>query len=162
MTLANRTEKVRVTSHMMGGSKRSWRRLLHLMRAFKAGADVKEAAAVSDLSEDAVGAWLRDGHSGKQPEQRIAACIDRLTARYDLSNLSHVSKSGARDWKAAAFLLQNGPRTRDRYGARVETDADTATATVMAALAASLAARAQVVSVEEPEPPRLSAPGDAE
>jgi len=56
--------------------------------------------------------------------------------------LHAVTASRTKDWKAAAWLLEHSPHTRDRYGARVESDADSSAVQVLGLLAASFAARA--------------------
>ena len=65
--------------------------------------------------------------------------------------LSAISASHAEDWRAAASTMEHLPAFRERYGQRVEPEADTHNAQVFALLAKSLAARTVTPQLPEGE-----------
>ena len=153
MTLAER--KPRFTARMQGGSVRSWRNLRKLLTAYRQGADTREAAGVAGIGLRTVDDWLQRGSSGEQPYVRFYAIVERIRSVHVLQGISAISASRARNPELAIKWIQIDPRTRDRYGTRVETDADTASVQVLASLAALLAARVAASEVQAPQTPRL-------
>ena len=146
-----KTARSRITSNMVGGSKRSWRVLRRLMRSYRAGNATPEAAADAGLSRRVVDTWLQRGRDGIEPYTRILAAVERQQGRAVSESLRAISATRDSDssdsWRAAAWLLSHGT-ARDRYGDRAES-----TETLgLGALFAALTAASQ-------EPPRLGAAG---
>ena len=115
----------------------TWKRLRRLLTAFKQGADVQEAANIAGIGERTVHEWLQQGRSGIEPYTRLETSIERCRAVSTMGNVSAVTASRARDWKAAAWLLEHSPHSRERYGQRTDADVDVA-AQALALLASRL------------------------
>ena len=143
------TSKIAITSHMVGGSKRSWRTLRQLMRSYRAGNATPEAAADAGLSRRVGATWLQRGRDGIEPYTRILAAVERQQGRAVSESLRAVNASRHDDWKAAAWLLSHGT-ARDRYADRAEpADLSLTVSGLFAAL----------TTAASTEPPRLGAAG---
>lgn len=130
MTSANRPEKVRVTSHMIGGSKRSWKKLRRLLTAYRQGHDTTAAAGHAGLHRSTIEGWMRRGDAGEEPYTRLTAAIRQRQGQWEAEAFASVSLSRPRagvvggDWRAGAWQLEHSPHTRDRYGPRPEPASD--------------------------------------
>jgi len=165
MTLAERKAKPRFHSRMKGGSIREWRKLRRLLTAYKHGADTREAAGAAGISLRTVDDWLQRGRNSEEPYDRFYAAVERLRSIHVLESITAISASRASDPNLALKWLQADPRTRDRYGVRVEQDSDAASVQVLGLLTGLLAQRtdARAVSASDtPSLPALPAPEDAD
>ena len=147
--------KIKITAHMVGGSKRSWRTLRQLMRSYRAGNATPEAAADAGLSRRVVDTWLQRGRDGIEPYTRILAAVERQQGRAVSESLRAINATRDSDnsdsWRAAAWLLSHGT-ARDRYGDRAE-PGEALTVSSLFQVLSGLSGAAST------EPPRLGAAG---
>jgi len=145
------TSKIAISSHMVGGSKRSWRVLRRLMQSYRAGNATPEAAADAGLSRRVVDTWLQRGRDGIEPYTRILAAVERQQGRAVSESLRAVNASRHDDWKAAAWLLSHGT-ARDRYGDRVESTETLGLGALFAALTAAASTEPARLGAADPLP----------
>ena len=125
-----------------------------LVQAYEAGHDTAEAAALAGISRRSADRLRRDNEAVAQRiETAIATWVDECLGQIGLARV--------KDYRAAAWLLERSPHTRDRYGQRTPEDAGEAAAAVLAALTASYTQRVTVSDAPElPALPASDTPSD--
>ncbi len=71
----------------------------------KGGSLIETAAAVAGVSRSAVYRWLERGADGEEPYAAFADAVAQAKAEGMARNVTLVARAGAKDWRAAAWLL---------------------------------------------------------
>jgi hypothetical protein len=71
----------------------------------KGGSLIETAAAVAGVGRSTVYRWLERGAEGEEPYKTFADAIARAKAEGIARNVTFVARAGAKDWRAAAWLL---------------------------------------------------------
>ena len=108
-----------------------------LVDAIRKGLDLQSAGDIAGVSASSLSRWTSNPDNDTQ--RRNGERIREAAGLYAADAIAGITASGARghEWN-----MEHNPTYRDRFGARVETDAATASVQVLAALASSFAARA--------------------
>lgn len=80
----------------------------------KGGSLIETAAAVAGVSRSAVYRWLERGADGEEPYAAFADAVAQAKAEGMARNVTFVARAGAKDWRAAAWLLAR--QDPDVYG----------------------------------------------
>ena len=80
----------------------------------KGGSLIETAAAVAGVSRSAVYRWLERGADGEEPYAAFADAVAQAKAEGMARNVTLVARAGAKDWRAAAWLLAR--QDPDVYG----------------------------------------------
>ena len=107
-----------------------------MCEAISQGLDLQSAADLAGIGASTVSTWTSNPQN--DTHRRNASLIRLAAAEYAEVAIAGITGSGARGHE---WVMEHSPTYRERYGARVETDADTASVQVLASLGALLAAR---------------------
>lgn len=80
----------------------------------KGGSLIETAAAVAGVGRSTVYEWISRGESGEEPYAVFAAAVAQAKAEGMARNVTLVARAGAKDWRAAAWLLAR--QDPDVYG----------------------------------------------
>ena len=150
------TTKIKITSHMLGGTDaRSWRKLRKLLHGLRQGMTLKAAAAYASIAPRTCETWRERGNAGEAGYVRLSEAIQRASDYWEAETVAGLSASRVRDPKVSMWMLERNPNTRQDWGAS-ETVTDAAVG-----LGQLFQAMRQVHA--STEPPRLGAavPGAA-
>lgn len=77
-----------------------------VVQALSAGNVPEVAARYAGVSRVSFYAWLRRAESGEQPYADFAVAVEGARAAGEVRNVTQIAKAAAKDWKAAAWLLE--------------------------------------------------------
>lgn len=85
-----------------------------IVAVVKGGSLLETAAAVAGIGRRTVYEWLEQGAAGKEPYAAFAAAVHQAKAEGESRNVMLIARAGAKDWRAAAWLLQR--QNPEKYG----------------------------------------------
>lgn len=90
-----------------------------IVAVVKGGSLLETAAAVAGVGRRTVYDWLEQGAAGVEPYAVFATAVAQAKAEGESRNVMLIARAGAKDWRAAAWLLQR--QNPEKYGQPVAT-----------------------------------------
>ncbi len=85
-----------------------------IVAVVKGGSLIETAAAVAGVSRSAVYRWLERGRDGEEPYAAFEQAVAQAKAEGESRNVMLIARAGAKDWRAAAWLLAR--QNPEKYG----------------------------------------------